>query len=131
MEGCALADRACVALLRDGHVLLVRQTYRGRTFWTFPRGGVRPREDLEARVVRLVVTAAREGSAGTYRCCLGEPTGGALRLGADVDPVTQGPELHEVRWWRVEDVGDVPEVARVLAALEARGRPSRPPRAAT
>ncbi|MBC8232939.1 NUDIX hydrolase [bacterium] len=39
-----MSDRACVAILNEGKILMVRQTYRGRTFWTFPGGSIEPDE---------------------------------------------------------------------------------------
>lgn len=110
---------------------MVRQTYRGRTFWTFPGGGIHPEEQpaaaaareaaeetgLDVRVVRPLLTAPRESSPGTYHCFLGEVAGGSLRVGADRTPDGR-PELHDVRWMPVSAVRDLPEVARVLGYLD-------------
>lgn len=125
-----MADRACVFLLRDAAVLMVRQTYRGITFWTFPGGGLHPGEQpaaaarrevaeetgLEVRIVRPLLTAPRASSPGTYHCFLGEVGGGSLHLGVDLTPDGR-PELHGVRWLPVSSVRDLPEVARVLGGL--------------
>jgi 8-oxo-dGTP pyrophosphatase MutT (NUDIX family) len=45
----------------------VRQTYRGRTLWTFPGGAIEPGETREQAAVR----EAREATG--YRCVLGGP----------------------------------------------------------
>ena len=126
-----MADRACMAILQDGQLLLVRQTHRGETLWTFPGGGIMPGEtpagaavrevkeetNLETRTVRLLYTGPRTRGSGTYYCYLGEIVGGELRLGTDPELPKYAQELHEVRWWQIELLTEHPEVSWILPAL--------------
>lgn len=125
-----MADRSCAAVLKGSRLLMVRQTYRGETFWTFPGGTVEPGETpeeaavrevkeetgLAIRVVRLLSRRPRSGGPGTYHCYLGTVQGGAL--GLEDNP----GELHELRWFELEQVMDHPEVAPFATEL-AQYRP--------
>ncbi|MFN8486702.1 MAG: NUDIX hydrolase [Caldilineaceae bacterium] len=113
-----------MAILHNSCLLLVRQTYRGNTFWTFPGGKVEPGEEPEQTAVReveeetnlrvkaksLLYQGVRKNGEGTYYCYLGKIIGGEARLGCD-------PELHELRWFPIQEIKDHPEVARILDRL--------------
>ncbi|MEZ4676677.1 MAG: NUDIX domain-containing protein [Caldilineaceae bacterium] len=120
-----------MAILQDEQLLLVRQTYRGETLWTFPGGGrlegetpasaavreVKEETNLETRVVRLLYTGPRTRGSGTYYCYYGKILGGKLRLGTDPELPESAQELHEVRWWPIELLTEHPEVSFILSAL--------------
>lgn len=126
-----MADRACMALLRDRHVLLVRQTYRGKTLWTFPGGVIEPGEtpmeaairetkeevNLEVKAQRLLYQGARKNGVGTYYCYLGQILWGQIALGSDPELASDKQELREVRWFPVQEVREHPEIARILNSL--------------
>ena len=100
---------------------MVRQTYRGKTFWTFPGGSIEPGETpqqaairevkeavgLEVELLRMLCQRPRRTSSGTYFCYLGRITGGNLKL-ADNEQ-----ELHDVQWFRLSEVRTHPEVAQI------------------
>lgn len=126
-----MADRACGAVISDGNVLLVHQTYKGVTFWTLPGGSIEPGEDagaaahreireetgLHVCIVRQLYRAPRESSTGTYHCFLADIVGGALGLGTDTDAATGRAELHDVRWFPLDSVRGLPEIAGLLQHL--------------
>lgn len=126
-----MADRACMAILRNGCILLVHQTYRGNTLWTFPGGGIEPGERPEETAVRevkeetglivkvkeLLYQSARQVGEGTYYCYLGEIIGGEFALGSDPELPPLEQELHEVRWFPVQQVKDHSEVSRIWDKL--------------
>lgn len=35
-----MGDRSCAAIVSDDSILMVRQTYKGETFWTFLGGRI-------------------------------------------------------------------------------------------
>ena len=120
-----MSDRACVAILNEGKILMVRQTYRGSTFWTFPGGSIEPDETpqqaairevkeevgLDVELLRMLRQCSRSTSNGTYFCYLGRITGGNLTL-ADNDQ-----ELHDVQWFRLNEVHTHPEVDPIWPGL--------------
>ena len=126
-----MGDRSCVALIEDDLILMVRQTYRGETFWTFPGGSIAPGETPEAAAIReareevgldvkiicLLCRAPRTTTPGVYSCYLGQIVGGEIALGSDLELPDHSQELHEVRWFPLEQVQEHPEVARILATL--------------
>ncbi|HIJ64943.1 MAG TPA: NUDIX hydrolase [Candidatus Hydrogenedentes bacterium] len=120
-----------MAVVKDGHILLVRQTYQGESLWTLPGGGIEPGESpektairevkeevhLDTRILRLLYTGPRQRGTGTYFCYLGEIVGGELRLGADPELSEDAQELRAVRWWPLDAVSEHPEVSLILPAL--------------
>ena len=126
-----MADRACMAILQDGQLLLVRQSYRGEILWTFPGGGrlegetpacaaireVKEETNLETQIVRLLYAGPRTRGSGMYYCYQGEIIGGSLQLGVDPELPKSAQELHEVRWWQIERLTEHPEVSLVLPVL--------------
>lgn len=126
-----MADRACAVILDTGRILLVHQTYRGRSIWTFPGGSIEAGETPEATAIREVreevglhiqiVSQLRQcprtGVAGTYYCYLGRVSGGQLALGYDPEHVDAAPNLDDCRWFPLDQVREHPEVTAILAAL--------------
>ena len=49
-----MADRACAVLIGNEKILMVRQSYKGETIWTFPGGGIEPDESPEEAAIREV-----------------------------------------------------------------------------
>ena len=137
----AVSDRSCALVMDQGRVLMVLQTYGGRTFWTLPGGSLEPGEPpseaarrevreetgLDVRIVRHLVSVPRDGAESTYHCFLAEVRGGTLRLGGDVAADSGGAELHQVRRTMADDARRVPEVARALARLADSGEPTPEP----
>ena len=128
-----MADRACVVIVEHNQLLMVRQTYQGRTFWTFPGGAIEPEETpgaaavreakeetcLRIDIVRLLYKTARETTTGTYYCFLGCITGGEATLGHDPELPKDAQELRELRWFPLGEVRNHPEVARVWELIES------------
>ena len=126
-----MADRACVVLLQHGRLLMVHQTYAGKTFWTFPGGSIEPGESpetaaireakeetcLDIDIVRSLCKTARATTTGTYHCYLGRIVGGTAMLGHDPELPMGSQELHALRWVAVDEVYDHPEVALIREVL--------------
>jgi 8-oxo-dGTP diphosphatase len=126
-----MADRACVAILDGTRLLMVRQTYRGATFWTLPGGSIEPGETpeqaairevreevcLEVQIVRLLCRVPRTSGTGLYSCFLGRIVSGEVRLGHDPELAADAGELHEVRWIGLDELREHPEVTRIRDAL--------------
>lgn len=128
-----MADRACVALLRQGEVLMVRQTYRGAMIWTFPGGGIVGNETpaaaairevneetgLDVAIVALLTKRSRVGGKGMYYCYLGTIIAGEAVLGSDPELPLFAQELHEVRWFPLASVRIHPEIDPIWHRLVA------------
>lgn len=118
-----MADRACVVLLREDHILLVQQRYRGEIIWTFPGGSIEPGETPAAAALRevaeetgltvtlqkLLVQRPRSNAPGTYYCYLGAFQG-EVQLGSD-------PELLAARWVPLSSVRTHLEVSPIWEQL--------------
>jgi 8-oxo-dGTP diphosphatase len=126
-----MADRACVLILYQGRVLLVRQTYRGGTFWTFPGGHIEPGETppqaavreaqeetgLHVRLGSLLTVRARQSGDGRYYCFLGWADTDRAVLGADPELPADGQELHALAWFELAAVHDHPEIQPLWESL--------------
>ena len=126
-----MSDRACMAILKAGEILLVHQTYRGESVWTLPGGGiasgespeaaavreVREETSLDTRIVRLLYSGPRKMGTGVYYCFLGHIVGGQPRLGKDPELSDDTQELHELCWWRLDAVSAHREVSLILPKL--------------
>jgi 8-oxo-dGTP diphosphatase len=127
-----MGDRSCVAIIQDNFVLMVHQSYKGETFWTFPGGkieigeqpmdcGIREVKEetrLDIRITNKVCELYSQKINGTYHCYLGEITAGKAELGYDPELPNDSQELHELRWFPLKQKENHPEVKRVLAFLK-------------
>lgn len=132
--------RACGAVLRDDHILMVQHRDGDRTYWTLPGGGVEAGETAEQAVVREVreetglnATVVRflfsEGySAGICDCyLLTIPANQQATLGYDPEESALRASdrlLQDVAWHPLETMRDDGQVRQVLLAL---GAPSATP----
>jgi 8-oxo-dGTP diphosphatase len=126
-----MGDRACAVVVEEGKLLMVRQTYRGQSFWTFPGGAIEPGETPEGaavrevqeetglaiRVVQVLSQRLRVTATGTYFCYLGRVIEGQARLGLDPELPGDAQELHDLHWFSLDDIRDYPEVAPIWTML--------------
>ncbi len=131
-----IVRRVCGAILRDGHILMVRHRHDGRDYWTLPGGGVEPgeapedaavreaREEtcIETRVLRLLYEEPHHsGTPGwTERCYLLESLSGDPTLGYDPEEAHLTPAdrmLCETAWHSLEAMRLDGQVSKVLTAL--------------
>lgn len=117
-------------LIQANRILMVLQTHRGETFWTLPGGSIGPDETpeaaaireareeagLEIEIVRRLYQIPRTNADGWYYCYLGRIVGGKLALGSDPELPDSVREIHQVRWFPLDQMYQHPEVAWVLAA---------------
>ena len=110
---------------------MVCQTYKGKTFWTFPGGKIEPAETpeetaireakeevgLNVEIVEPLCETPMTTTDGMYYCFLGRVVGGNLALGHDPELADHMQELHEVRWFPLDQVRNHPEVSRIWEAL--------------
>ncbi|MFE5319249.1 NUDIX hydrolase [Paenibacillus sp. NPDC056579] len=47
-----MGNRSCAAIISNDSVLMVRQTYKGETFWTLPGGRIEQSETPEECAIR-------------------------------------------------------------------------------
>jgi 8-oxo-dGTP diphosphatase len=110
--------RVAAVIVRDGHVLMVRERGRGpsgrhdgRESWTLPGGGVRPGETPEVALTRevaeevgLTLLSARHlydfplPSGRTACFAVAVPDGEEPRLGADPELTCDCPRLVGLEW---------------------------------
>lgn len=126
-----MGDRACMAVIRDNQILLVRQSYKERILWTFPGGAIEPGETpaeaairevkeetfLDTIVSRLLYEGPRTNGIGRYYCFHGRIKGGEPRLGTDPDLPEDAQELLDIRWWPINELTDHPEVSLIRDAI--------------
>ena len=127
-----MGDRSCAAIIEKGRILMVRQTYRGQTFWTLPGGRIEPSESplqcairetkeetgLEIAVLEKICERFSDRINGVYHCYLGKVIGGVAELGTDPELPATLQELHELRWFPVEEMASHPEVGHIRAFLQ-------------
>ncbi|CAG7629870.1 NUDIX hydrolase [Paenibacillus allorhizosphaerae] len=127
-----MANRSCAAIVNDGMILMVRQTYKDETFWTFPGGRIEAGEspsqcairetkeetELEIEITDQVCEYFSAKINGTYYCYFGKIIGGTAQLGSDPELGESEQELVDLQWFPVNEVADHPEVKRVLTFLE-------------
>ncbi len=134
--------RACGALLRERHILMVHHREPGDVYWTLPGGHVERGETPEEAVVRemfeetgIRVSVGRPlwdeplpdtymGTAGAVgRCFIVEAEAGQEPiLGLNPEEANLPPEeriLQAVAWQVLDEMHDDPQVSRVIAALES------------
>ncbi|WP_020577586.1 NUDIX domain-containing protein [Actinopolymorpha alba] len=128
-------QRVCAAIVRDGHILMVRHRESGRAFWTLPGGTAEPGETLAQAAVREVAEEVRlAGDAGpvlyerAYVSVDGRPvreTCFLVRVPAAAEPILgHDPELPEdaqvlaeVCWFALDAVREDRQVSRALPTL--------------
>lgn len=127
-----MADRACMVLVKNNHILMVRQIYRGKEIWTFPGGRIEAGETpvaaairetreevkLETKVVSILSQRAREDGRGNYYCYQGEVESGNVELGIDPERGGDEQELKEVKWVSIQELTQHPEVKKILPQLK-------------
>jgi 8-oxo-dGTP pyrophosphatase MutT (NUDIX family) len=129
------STRSAMAVLKEESILLVKQTWRGSTFWTLPGGRIEPGEEAEAAAVReakeetgLETEAVRlvcqyrhpRLGGGMYYCFLGKVVGGVCRLGGDPELMPDEQELRELKWFPFEEAEQFVEIGRILDYLGNR-----------
>ncbi len=126
-----MEDRACIAFIEDGQILMVQQLDGGRMVWTFPGGGIRngesPREaavreareevNVYAKVGRILYRGPRSTTKGEYYCFEGRIVRGEVSLGKDPELPDDAQELQDVRWFPITEVRDHFEVSRILGSI--------------
>ncbi|GGU96234.1 hypothetical protein GCM10010495_02670 [Kitasatospora herbaricolor] len=109
--------RAAAVIIRDGHVLMVRERGRGPSgrhdgheYWTLPGGGIEPGESAEQAVVRevaeevgLVTRSVRHlydtpYPSGWTACFAVEVAPGEPRLGVDPGRDCDCPRMIGLSW---------------------------------
>ena len=128
IRGIGVADRSCAAIVDGGTILMVLQTYKGETFWTFPGGRIEPLETrvqcairetkeetgLDIEISGKVCEVFNARINGTYHCFLGTIVGGTEALGSDPELSMDIQELADLQWFSMNELADHPEVKRVL-----------------
>lgn len=129
--------RVCAAVLREGHVLMVKYRRLGTTgqrdgeeTWILPGGAVEANEtDPEALLRELKEETGLDGivrnrlfeyrhSKGPSVCYLVEVDPAAkASLGYDPDLFGQAPRLVDLRWLALDEVPDTMEGRLLIAAM--------------
>ncbi len=125
--------RACVAIIRDGQILMVLHVHKGHSWWTLPGGGVEGDETLEQAAVREALEETnvhvkvirrlfqKPYPFGVEYCFLAELFQDAEpSLGYDPEFITEPPEkqlIQDVHWHSLESMKDDKQVSIVLKAL--------------
>jgi 8-oxo-dGTP diphosphatase len=127
-----MGNRSCAAIIKDDSILMVRQTYKGNTYWTFPGGRIESIEEpldcairetkeetgLDIEIIEQVCELYNEVINGPYYCYVGRIIGGKAKLGFDPELPSDSQELKELRWFPIKEVEDHTEVKRVIEFLQ-------------
>jgi 8-oxo-dGTP diphosphatase len=127
-----MGNRSSVAIIKDDLILMVRQTYKGNTFWTFPGGRIEANEEpiecairetkeetgLDIEIIEQVCELYNEVIHGPYYCYLGRIVGGKAELGFDPGLPSDAQELKELRWFPIKEMESHKEVKRVIEFLK-------------
>jgi len=125
--------RACVAIIRDGMILMVLHVHKGHSWWTLPGGGVEGDETLEQAAVREALEEAnvhvkvvrrlfeKPYPFGMEYCYLAELLSDTEpSLGYDPEFLGEPPErqlIQALQWHSLESMKGDKQVALVLKAL--------------
>jgi 8-oxo-dGTP diphosphatase len=126
-----MGNRSCAAIIRDDLILMVRQTYKGNTFWTLPGGRIETNEKplecairetkeetgLEIEIIDKVCELYNDTIKGPYYCYLGRVVGGKAELGTDPELPSDSQELKELKWFPINKMETHKEVKRVVEFL--------------
>ncbi|WP_185806933.1 NUDIX domain-containing protein [Bacillus salinus] len=124
--------RACAAILKDNCILMVKEIYNDKTFWTLPGGGLEEGESYEEAVIREVkeevnldVEVVRFLFTNTYsegeeKCFLVRVLHGAEpTLGYDPE-AGNNQTLSEVKWHSIDSMENDLHVSKVMLALSLK-----------
>ncbi|MEL3972140.1 NUDIX hydrolase [Rossellomorea oryzaecorticis] len=122
--------RACAAIIKDEHILMVKMKRGDKVWWSLPGGGQGEGENFEETVVRevkeevnLTVKAGRhlftyDYGEGECRIFSADIIGSHMpKLGYDPEYAGDEQKLQEVKWWPLEIVKDDLEVSRVIEQM--------------
>jgi probable phosphoglycerate mutase len=123
--------RACAAIIRDNHILMVREMHEQRDFWTLPGGGlefgesyeeavvreVKEEVNLEVKVIKHLFTCAYEN--GSENCYLVEIIGDSqASLGYDPEYPLEDQVLRDVKWFPMREKANDHQVSRIIESLK-------------
>ena len=126
-----MSTRSCATIVNGDRILLVRQIYKGETFWTFPGGSIEQNETPEQAAIREVkeesgvdikiqheiLQVHSDRINGLYYCFLAVLMNGTPILGYDPELPEDQQELTDVRWVPIEQAKKLPEVERIISLL--------------
>jgi 8-oxo-dGTP diphosphatase len=126
-----MATRSSVAIIKNDHLVMVRQIYKGEEIWTFPGGSIEEGETPEQAAVREVyeetglkvaiikplIEIYNERISGKYYCFLGSVMDGTIKLGQDPELISTEQELKEVKWILIDELHENNEVKRILEKI--------------
>lgn len=126
--------RACAAIIRNHQILMVKEVYPDKNFWTLPGGGLEVGETYEEAVIREVKEEVNLNVKVEKLLFTGHYSGGEERcflvnlldetnpkLGFDPEAGNQ-PTLSEVKWHSLDSMKDDMQVSRVIAALNEQSK---------
>ncbi|WP_175989895.1 NUDIX domain-containing protein [Bacillus sp. Marseille-Q1617] len=122
--------RACAAIIKNDHILMVKMKRGDKVWWSLPGGGLEEGESFEETVVRevkeevnLSVKVDRhlftyDYGAGECRVFSTDLMGSHVpQLGYDPEYAGDEQKLQEVKWWPLEAMKDDLEVSRVIEQM--------------